>query len=341
MTTQPPPESAEPAPVATDTQARSVSTARPLTAADLMPAPPASTGDAEVSHEQARSWLDRMGNAWQPSAREKLLRYIDQCEVRQQRAKREAAELQAALAESCFNEELIDERDRLKARVVELVDDLDQLRAELQGKAEAIADMEADSLALKARVAELEEQLSDLAGDGVTPGFGVDPGDSAALLKLRTAIDDVGEWPSQQADEYGDYESAVWFMATELDLHRRALRDHQSRMMVAAKTLEDLHQLCSTGAPWSTPEVLQKISESASMVREPIPLEGKRARDAQGQAGARLRRKDQLSQAMRTSMLALIGEIAAKAANESGIISKDTYGYTLAKLAETAMGMIK
>lgn len=45
------------------------------------------------------------------------------------------------------------------------------------------------------------------------PPFGVDPGDSAALFKLRSAIDDADLWPSQSIQEAGDYEASVAFMA--------------------------------------------------------------------------------------------------------------------------------
>ncbi len=44
------------------------------------------------------------------------------------------------------------------------------------------------------------------------PPFGVHPGDSAALLKLRSAIDDADMWPSVPVKEAGDYEAAVAFM---------------------------------------------------------------------------------------------------------------------------------
>lgn len=45
------------------------------------------------------------------------------------------------------------------------------------------------------------------------PPFGVDPGDSAALFKLRSAIDDADLWPSRSIQEAGDYEASVAFMA--------------------------------------------------------------------------------------------------------------------------------
>jgi hypothetical protein len=46
-------------------------------------------------------------------------------------------------------------------------------------------------------------------GDDLTPDFGTDPGDSAALLKLRHCIDGRLPFPTPEAEEAGDYESAV------------------------------------------------------------------------------------------------------------------------------------
>lgn len=60
-------------------------------------------------------------------------------------------------------------------------------------------------------------QESDWAIADVTssePGsFGCDPSDSAALLRLREAIDEADVWPDPDAMERGDYEASVRHMA--------------------------------------------------------------------------------------------------------------------------------
>lgn len=60
---------------------------------------------------------------------------------------------------------------------------------------------------------ERAEKLYLATKDQVAPEefcpFGVDPGDSAALLKLRSCIDDHLLWPTEQQEQDGDYESAV------------------------------------------------------------------------------------------------------------------------------------
>lgn len=57
----------------------------------------------------------------------------------------------------------------------------------------------------------------DWATEEVTSGepgsFGCDPRDSAALLRLREAVDLAGLWPSDKAREDGEYEAAVAHMA--------------------------------------------------------------------------------------------------------------------------------
>lgn len=59
------------------------------------------------------------------------------------------------------------------------------------------------------------------------PPFGVNPADSAALLKLRSAVDDADMWPSTVAKGAGDYEAAVEFMAGVV--RQRAATDHAYR----------------------------------------------------------------------------------------------------------------
>ncbi len=61
--------------------------------------------------------------------------------------------------------------------------------------------------ASKERAANLYEAVK-VEAEGYVP-FGVDPGDSAALLKLRQTIDDYLLWPSEKAEQDGDYELAV------------------------------------------------------------------------------------------------------------------------------------
>lgn len=55
----------------------------------------------------------------------------------------------------------------------------------------------------------LDEVDEDPDDDEDFPPFGVDPGDSAALERLRMAIDDHLAWPTEATQEAGDYEAAV------------------------------------------------------------------------------------------------------------------------------------
>lgn len=67
-----------------------------------------------------------------------------------------------------------------------------------------MVDKRAVLLAMASRLVELESHDAPL-----DVPFGCDPGDSAALEKLRMAIDDNLIWPSDEAREAGDYEAAV------------------------------------------------------------------------------------------------------------------------------------
>lgn len=73
-----------------------------------------------------------------------------------------------------------------------------------------------------ARIAELEAEVARLSVNG----FGTSVDDSHELLKLRELLDDVGVWPSEKAEQDGDYEACVRHMAeriVELEARRRAV----------------------------------------------------------------------------------------------------------------------
>lgn len=107
------------------------------------PATPAPAGDAEVSHGQARGWLDKVSNV---TPRYHLLAYVAQCEGRQQQAEREAAELKASLAEALDDWDGASWVDRACALLGRpcRVDKDAQLRTALQGKDEEITGLKAE-----------------------------------------------------------------------------------------------------------------------------------------------------------------------------------------------------
>lgn len=57
----------------------------------------------------------------------------------------------------------------------------------------------------------LKEDYDNLAG-GFGPGFGVDPKDSSRLSDLQACIDEHGVFPSEEAEDAGDYEAAIRHM---------------------------------------------------------------------------------------------------------------------------------
>lgn len=71
-------------------------------------------------------------------------------------------------------------------------------------------------LAAAARQRIEQSAARDVYGGGPDPGFGVDPGDSAALLRLRQCIDEHLISPEPKPDEDGDYEAAVVAASVEL-----------------------------------------------------------------------------------------------------------------------------
>lgn len=75
-----------------------------------------------------------------------------------------------------------------------------------------IAELEAETSELRERLDALQADYDNLAGDEL-PGVGVDPKDSSRLSDLRSLIDDVGTWPSEEAEDAGDYEVAIRHMA--------------------------------------------------------------------------------------------------------------------------------
>lgn len=77
-------------------------------------------------------------------------------------AEKEAAEMKAALAETCFNEELIDERDRLRAALQGKDEAIAELRAELENAREVRS---ADAAEGAERLAELSRKLEALTED--------------------------------------------------------------------------------------------------------------------------------------------------------------------------------
>lgn len=104
------------------------------------------------------------------------------------------------------------------------------------------------------RVGRLESALKETAPtEEDFPPFGVDPADSAALLKLRSAIDDADMWPSVPVKESGDYEAAVKFMvslireraANEKSFRRKAYnqRTELNRMERALSGAQRVNQL--------------------------------------------------------------------------------------------------
>ncbi len=76
-----------------------------------------------------------------------------------------------------------------------------------------ISGCEAEEQRLREEYAKVERLWKQATVDTDVAEFGVDPGDSAALLKLREAIDAADMWPSVPVKEAGDYEAAVSFMA--------------------------------------------------------------------------------------------------------------------------------
>lgn len=66
-----------------------------------------------------------------------------------------------------------------------------------------------------------------------------DPGDTAALMRLRGCIDEYGVWPTEQSEQDGNYELCVRFMAEEIrrlqNCVTQAERSRYSSTTLAAK----------------------------------------------------------------------------------------------------------
>lgn len=112
---------------------------------------------------------------------------------------------------------------------------IDVNRAFHQAKAKLLETMQA----VKGEQAPIDEVTEGF------PPFGCDPGDSAALLKLREAIDAADMWPSAFAKESGDYEAAVLFMARNHEASERlgALLDVSEKH--AVDEIEHLRSECA------------------------------------------------------------------------------------------------
>jgi hypothetical protein len=111
-------------------------------------------------------------------------------------------------------------------------DEVAKIRACLEPTAEigqALVDARAAADALLDAVVRAEGAPDELAGAGPDPGFGVDPGDSAALLKLRQCIDDHLEFPTPESEEAGDYESAVRHTVHQIAAARHVQRNLAQR----------------------------------------------------------------------------------------------------------------
>lgn len=96
------------------------------------------------------------------------------------------------------------------------------------GQLECLVEVTPALLAMASQLVELESHDAPL-----DVPFGCDPEDSAALEKLRIAIDDADVWPSEGAKEAGDYEAAVAHMA-----------DRASRLVELESALDYLHREC-------------------------------------------------------------------------------------------------
>lgn len=102
-----------------------------------------------------------------------------------------------------------------------------------------------------ARIAELEAEVARLSVNG----FGTSVDDSHELLKLRELLDDVGVWPSEKAEQDGDYEACVRHMAeriAELEAKLAALTVRQP-METAPRDGTTVFIETTDGVAWALP----------------------------------------------------------------------------------------
>lgn len=81
--------------------------------------------------------------------------------------------------------------------------------------ADRVADLEARLVEMKAS----RDQYCELLEASKTLLEQADPDDTAALMRLRACIDKHGVWPNEQAEQDGDYEACVRFMAEQAAEH--------------------------------------------------------------------------------------------------------------------------
>ncbi len=74
------------------------------------------------------------------------------------------------------------------------------------------------------KLQQLMRDHRDVFGEGIDPGFGVDPTDSAELLRLRVAIDDYLGWRTDAEREAADYEERIKQVAAYVGATETAYR---------------------------------------------------------------------------------------------------------------------
>ncbi len=79
------------------------------------------------------------------------------------------------------------------------------------------------------RIAELEAEVARLNVNG----FGTSVEDSHELLKLRELLDDVGVWPSEKAEQDGDYEACVRHMAERISHTASRIAELEAKLSVS------------------------------------------------------------------------------------------------------------
>lgn len=109
--------------------------------------------------------------------------------------------------------------DMQAARIAELEAQLaetkllyDGLRGALRATMDAVGVRSELSDILESIITEASERFPELPDDGL-PGFCVAPNDSDALDSLRNCIDQHGTWPSDEAEDAGNYEACIRHMA--------------------------------------------------------------------------------------------------------------------------------
>ena len=115
-------------------------------AAEQPPAEPVSGGPERVSHEGARSWVDRMGNPADVRARSMLLSYIEQSE-------HELTDLRAKLTKADENLSALSKRHDAQVQVA--TEERDELRGKLTASEREVAALKQLLTAIDGLVREL------------------------------------------------------------------------------------------------------------------------------------------------------------------------------------------